>query len=861
MPPRTEYRNIGIHIDADSIVGRYAEYHARAMRRPIGAIGSTRQDVSLFVENELLVDSDQPEVAEDLRLRYGAEVIEEREIPPPPSEMKRASTIDPESIPRTTRVRFHTPPRVDAGLQLRERFAHAQRVIASSEMAVALAGIVDRHGDGRGSIGLNFVGQPLAMPLATAKEGQLVSDPYTWLCFNGRIRVVQAWQLIDSIRAVRGDAPVWLAVMDEGFWLDANGVPNVSPFESESDFGPGVLQVNLINEHEGVGGPTGYAYRWHGNAVASIAAGTLNNKAGTAGAAGNTARPVFLRTNIDIYQMMYGAKLCAAWGIDVLNISVGTWDQSEFWFPTSQWNKAFQFAADNGVVMIAAAGNDGLDLPDDRNIRPATRTPGVLTVGALELNEEARGNSNYGSSVGLWAPGTDNARAPDGDNLGGSTGSGTSYAAPMVAGVAAMMRYANPQLSAKDVRMLLVQTGWSGQGHVTKGLDAYAAVLAAIQGVLPDNGEANNTPQTARSLVPVGGGALAPAFGVFTAKASSSDFDYWKFTVNELSTVTATTEWYERLASLTVALDTDDPDAIGADDIVSTSKSGEQTLTGTLSAGTYRIRVGGSGASAYRLVVRMKSAGLARDEFEPNDSFETAARLIFEPRPFPFIQQREWGPGTYDATLHRSLATFVTGAAAINTDFYILEVPEARSALHVPEVSVFDADVPLNVTLYDSERTEIQRWHGRSMSARPPANSICYLKVAADAQSRYRIGTRMTYERGALPGPQQAPFEIIPQWWLNTDPIRILEPEHVLAIEVNMHPGEGDVVAFEHTGDPLTIELLDETGQVIRASRSIDARLSISTAGVAPGTYAMRVRRQGGQRSAAISLSHVPPRW
>ena len=57
--------------------------------------------------------------------------------------------------------------------------------------------------------------------------------------------------------------------------------------------------------------------------------------------------------------------------------------------------------------MIAAAGNDGENLPTIFTILPATRTPGVITVGALDADgATARGDSNYGSSVDVWAPGT-----------------------------------------------------------------------------------------------------------------------------------------------------------------------------------------------------------------------------------------------------------------------------------------------------------------------------------------------------------------------------------------------------------------------------------------------------------------------
>ncbi|MBC8023755.1 MAG: S8 family serine peptidase, partial [Burkholderiales bacterium] len=53
--------------------------------------------------------------------------------------------------------------------------------------------------------------------------------------------------------------------------------------------------------------------------------------------------------------------------------------------------------------------------------------------------DNATSFSNFGSSVSVWAPGTGIPVAPDGGNLNGSTQNGTSFAAPLVAGVAAML--------------------------------------------------------------------------------------------------------------------------------------------------------------------------------------------------------------------------------------------------------------------------------------------------------------------------------------------------------------------------------------------------------------------------------------
>jgi hypothetical protein len=387
-------------------------------------------------------------------------------------------------------------------------------------------------------------------------------------------------------------------------------------------------------------------------------------------------------------------------------------------------------------------------------------------------------------------------------------------------------------------------------------------VLAAIQHSLPDNSEPNSTPQTAPNLIPAGpGGALVPTIGVFTAKSSASDRDYWKFRVTEVSTVTVTVEWYPRLGPLTVTLETDDP-VRGIEELTRTGDvhSGKQTLSGILSPAHYRVRIGGSAATAYRLLVDVNAANLPSDAFEINDSFETAAHLIFEPRPFLTPHRTEWGPGSFDATLHRNCpSSGVLGT--INDDYFELEVPDASTVFHIPEVSIEDTDIPLDVTLYDAGRTVIPpKWTGvRTVSIHPPGRSTCYLQVTAAGVSRYRIVTRITYDKNAVPGPQQRPFEVIPDWWLGPDAVLIREPEHHAIVQVHTRPGDGDALVFEHSGHGVAIELLGRTGEVIRRGEGVDGRLSIDTTDVEPGPYVMRVTREEGTLGAPVRLSRVPP--
>src|SRR5262249_38628072 len=159
-----------------------------------------------------------------------------------------------------------------------------------------------------------------------------------------------------------------------------------------------------------------------GNASASVAAAKVGNSLGASGVGGTVATPVLFKTDGSLDYYFRCLYVCLAWGIDVLNMSL-QFTTSEFWFPTTAWDSNFQYAFDAGLNMVAAAGNSGTRLPEDDNPRPAPRTPGTITVGALDDANQAKGYSNYGSSITVWAP-TDIPVIPDENSPFGSTFAG-----------------------------------------------------------------------------------------------------------------------------------------------------------------------------------------------------------------------------------------------------------------------------------------------------------------------------------------------------------------------------------------------------------------------------------------------------
>ena len=135
-------------------------------------------------------------------------------------------------------------------------------------------------------------------------------------------------------------------------------------------------------------------------------------------------------------------------GAQIINMSIGSnktsWPQS--------WDDAFAYAEQKGVLIVAAAGNRGSGLTQVG--APAT-IPGVLTVGGVDRKKQvSEGSSTQGISIAVVAPSTDMIAAAPGN--GYMLWSGSSAAAPLVTGVAALLKQKYPQESAAQLAQRLI---------------------------------------------------------------------------------------------------------------------------------------------------------------------------------------------------------------------------------------------------------------------------------------------------------------------------------------------------------------------------------------------------------------------
>jgi len=777
-------------------------------------------------------------------------------------------------MPLPVKLRLSNPPPASARANEVLRAELESPVAVSSESAARLLGLVAEVAADDRPIGLDVIGHASALPLLTASDSS-PANPFQLPDYSGPTRVCAAWQLVEAFRQLKPiKAPLTIAILDGGFWLDGK-VPGVALGQAGSDFGTSVFQLNLLDRNVGAGGASPnkcsdeYTCPWHGNAVASVAAARVGNGMGAAGVGGTVARPVLLKTDLSIFQVIEGVQVCLDWGIDVLNISFSIEADAEIWFPTKAWNHAFQFAANKGLIIVASAGNRSKNLPDDANPRPATRTPGTITVGALDAgaldsnnnvtNYQARSDSNFGDSVNIWAPGTGLPVMPDPNNLGGSLQSGTSMAAPFVSGVLAMMRAVNPSIDNTQARQLLIDSGWKGSGKVNVGVDAFAAVLAAMGGRLPeDEGVPNNSPGTASKLRMISGGRLVPyAPGKsFAFLSHGADQDWYKFDVEEFSRFDLQMNWYSLLGSVSVSLEPDDPFSQALGELSETSVPGSTRLVGLLAPGGYKLHVRGS-LNLYELTVDLARAPLTPDQFEPNNTFESATRFRVADPPKPgevVVDATAQAPGTFDLTLH----------TLGDRDFFRIEVGSHENPLHVPVVRVARSDAPLDVAVFDAERRPLDRLVGKRdghLTLPSAASPFFFVEISAPSETRYVLTIRFEVDQAHLPGPHQneGVFDIPDP---GDPPFRIDDGmDHVLFQVDDARRAAGNLILASVEGYPIRVDVLDSTGAFVTAAvpggDSLHQSVELDVGTLQSGTYVLRLSRAGAQGSPGAGKLNV----
>lgn len=196
---------------------------------------------------------------------------------------------------------------------------------------------------------------------------------------------------------------------------------------------------------------------WHGTFVAGVAAADTNNAVGIAGVAWNCrvlpVKVMDAQGNGYYSWIIDGITWAADHGAGVINLSLGGDIDDPF------LEEACRYAHDKGVVIVAAAGNDGLA----GVLYPAAYDDYVLAVAASDYNDQIADFSNYGPQMDVAAPGVWILGPAPQSYVGQGYepylfASGTSAAAPNVAGMAALLKSAKPDLTADQIMQIIRYT-------------------------------------------------------------------------------------------------------------------------------------------------------------------------------------------------------------------------------------------------------------------------------------------------------------------------------------------------------------------------------------------------------------------
>ena len=267
------------------------------------------------------------------------------------------------------------------------------------------------------------------------------------------IDIEQAWSITS------GTPETVVAVIDTGvrvthndlikqIWTNEDEIPNNGVDDDEDGY---------IDNHKGVdfynndGDPNDV--HGHGTHCSGTIAASANDDYPHAGVAFNAR---ILPCKVGDFGMPHSAiiaavEFCVAEGVKIANCSYGGF------FPSQASYDAYAAAGTEGMMFLAAAGNDAND-NDSLPAYPCSYDlECIVSVAATDRNDDITGFSNYGeTAVDLGAPGLEIFSCTSSNDQSYESWAGTSMAAPHVSGVVALMRSLRPDWTVLQIREKLL---------------------------------------------------------------------------------------------------------------------------------------------------------------------------------------------------------------------------------------------------------------------------------------------------------------------------------------------------------------------------------------------------------------------
>jgi len=363
----------------------------------------------------------------------------------------------------------------------------------------------------------------VATPSAQATQATDPRAGESWpLDGDGPMGVASAWDRTtggDTIVAVL-DTGVDLTHPDlrENLWTNPDEVAG----NGRDDDGNGVVDdAHGTDVIAGDGDPTDD--NGHGTHVAGIIGARGGNGIGTAGVAWRVrimpVKVLDAGAGGNTVSVAQGIDYAIAEGASVINLSLAGPQRS------GALDEAISRARDAGVLVVAAAGNQSRDLALLPSWPAASDAENLVAVAASDAGGALARISSFGSPVDLVAPGDTIISTAMGGGYEWRTG--TSMAAPMVAGAAALLRSAAPGADWRAIEAALLGSARQTQLPVRAGALDIGAALQALAPAAAPRTPAAATPGSANAATVAPDAASSVAAAAQRRAADRADARAW----------------------------------------------------------------------------------------------------------------------------------------------------------------------------------------------------------------------------------------------------------------------------------------------------------------------------------------------
>jgi subtilisin family serine protease len=322
---------------------------------------------------------------------------------------------------------------------------------------------------------LRFVEPDHRYAAASVPSDELFEEQ--WQLADDRLVGVQsAWDVTTgggtTVAVIDTGADLSHPDLRDNLWHNPREIPGNGVDDDANGFVDDVNGADFVNRDGDPSDDNG-----HGTHVAGILAARGNNRVGVAGVAQRAKIMVIKALGPDAVgsaaTMAEAVRYAVANGARIINMSVSGTSRSQ------AFEEAVQAASDAGAIMVVAAGNSGHDLDVQPEYPAAFPAAHVVAVAATGRTGKIIGISNRGAgTVDIAAPGQSILSTAKGGDY--EFRSGTSMAAPQVAGTLALMAAARPDLGADALQAALLSSADRGVATTNGSLDIAAAMRKVV---------------------------------------------------------------------------------------------------------------------------------------------------------------------------------------------------------------------------------------------------------------------------------------------------------------------------------------------------------------------------------------------